>query len=208
MTGSDEQLRVVLETARRYLRRNSNPLVRANAEDIAQEVGIKFIRASAAQDIENPAAWAITASRNLAINLINRNREVAKDMADEVNRGIFQFVAEGMATSYVAIIRQQVARLDAQLDDTEREFLDLVAEGYSHAEIAEIMGYKNANSVKATLHRKRAALAAAAEGAGLDADWQEHPRVSGEPAFPESIGRVIPALGAMVRYPRRGETSR
>ena len=65
----------------------------------------------------------------------------------------------------------------AQLDDDEKQFVTLVAMGYSHAEIAEIMGYANANTVKATLHRKRATLLAAAEEAGLDADWQEHPRV-------------------------------
>lgn len=177
MMGSTEQLATVLQTARTYLGRNANDRVRANAEDLAQEVGINFLRASAGEEIQNPAAWAITAAKNLAINLIKRSRENAAEVEDDTDRAVVQFVAEGMATSYMAIVKQQADLLMAQLDDTEKEFVTLVAMGYSQAEIAGILGYANATTVKATLYRKRAALAAVAEGAGIDPKWQEHPRV-------------------------------
>lgn len=177
MTATDEQLGIVLETARTYLGRNSSNLVRMNAEDLAQEVCISFMRAAAREQIDNPAAWAVTAAKNLAINLVQRNREDVADLEDEVNQDVFHFVAEGMATSYAALVRQQAALLMTQLDDNEKDFITLVAMGYSHAEIAGIIGYANADTVKATLYRKRKELLAAAEGAGLDPAWHEHPRL-------------------------------
>lgn len=52
-----------------------------------------------------------------------------------------------------------------------------MAFGYSQAEFADIMGNDGADTVKATLHRMRAILLGIAEEAGLEVDWQEHPRV-------------------------------
>lgn len=176
MTDTNEQLRIVLDTARTYLSRNSSALVRSNADDLAQEVGINFLRASADEDIKNPAAWAITASKRLAINLIERNREDVAEPEDDTERAVTQFVMQGLMTSYMAIVRQQADLLMAQLTESEKEFVTLVAMGYSQAEIAEIVGLANANTVKATLNRKRRQLAEAAADAGLDVDWQDHPR--------------------------------
>ena len=52
-----------------------------------------------------------------------------------------------------------------------------MAEGTPQAEIAEIMGCRNADSVKTTLNRLRRKVLDAAERGGVSADWQEHPRV-------------------------------
>lgn len=41
-----------------------------------------------------------------------------------------------------------VRRVISRMDDTKREFMRLIIEGYSHQEIADELGYKNTNVVK------------------------------------------------------------
>jgi DNA-directed RNA polymerase specialized sigma24 family protein len=184
--------KTVHDSALKRVRRNYNPVVWQNAEDIAQEVVLKYAEAARSQVIENPAAWANVAAWRLAVNLVRDRereqelfREEDPDESDDGERhqedakemAFVEFIAHGQATSNIAILRQQADILMSQLDDRETEFVLLVASGYGQAEIAEILGYANADVVKATLNRKRNQLRAIADQAGLDVDWQDHPRV-------------------------------
>ena len=55
------------------------------------------------------------------------------------------------------------------------ELVQLVAEDTPQADIAEIMGYANADSVKVTLNRIRKKIKDGAADAGLSPYWQRHP---------------------------------
>lgn len=58
----------------------------------------------------------------------------------------------------------------------ERQLIELQAQGVPQAEIAEILGYANANSVKATLNRIRRRLEDEAHRQGQPLDWESHPK--------------------------------
>lgn len=185
-------MRIVHDAALQRVRRNFSPLVRDHADDIAQEVVVRYLTASQNETIENPAAWANTAAWHLAMNVV-RDERFSQPLAppdddpgseprnpregpDPRTVAMMHFIEDGKPTSAMGILRQQADVLLAQLDAQETEFVLLVASGYSQAEIADILGYANADVVKTTLNRKRKHLKGIAEGAGLDPDWQDHPR--------------------------------
>lgn len=176
MTPSTADCEAVRTAALVRLRGFGQSMVRENAEDLAQDVTLAFIVAADREVIENPAAWANRAAGNAALKFI-RDHKAPEPELEDTERAVLSFVLHGRATSDMAMIKQQTALLMAQLDDREKEFVTLVAFGYSQAEIAEIVGYANADSVKVTLNRKRARLLGLAEEVGIAADWQDHPRV-------------------------------
>jgi RNA polymerase sigma factor (sigma-70 family) len=176
MAPSTADCEAVRKAAYVRLRGFGHEMVRAHAEDLAQDVTLAFVVAADRETIDNPAAWGNHAAGNAALKFIRDHKAPHPD-DEETERAVQQFVLEGRATSDLAMIKQQADLLMSQLDDREREFVTLVAFGYSQAEIADIMGYAGADTVKATLHRKRATLLGIAEEAGLEVDWQEHPRV-------------------------------
>lgn len=173
---TDEAL-IVHDAALRRARGYSADLSEQDAEDIAQEVVIRFSRQEPGT-IANPAAWANTAAGNLCSTLVKRIARGAPLPVDDDAPAVAleEFVTRGQPTSYGAIIRQQADAVLALLNDRERELIQLVAEGTPQAEIAEIMGYRNAESVKTTLNRLRRKVLDAAERGGMSADWQQHPR--------------------------------
>lgn len=172
-----DEARIVHDAALRRARGYSADLSEQDAEDIAQEVVIRFSRQEPGV-IENPAAWANTAAGHLCATLVKRIARGAPlpDHADSTAAALEEFVTRGQPTSYGAMVRQQADAVLALLNDRELELIQLVAEGTPQAEIAEVMGYRNADSVKTTLNRLRRKVLDAAEQGGMSADWQEHPR--------------------------------
>ena len=62
------------------------------------------------------------------------------------------------------------------LTPRERELIQLVAQDSPQSEIAEIMGYANADSVKVTLNRIRKRIKDGSDAADLETCWEEHSR--------------------------------
>jgi DNA-directed RNA polymerase specialized sigma24 family protein len=182
----------VYDAALRRVRNNFNPRVRQLAEDIAQDTVLAYLQASRAQVIDNPAAWANVTAWRLARKIAKSGQQEERPStdSDELPMGqrwdlpddnpermaFMRFISDGQPTSAIGILRQQADLLMAQLDEQEREFVLLVASGYSQEEIADILGYANADVVKTTLNRKRKKLKDLAINAGVDPDWQDHPR--------------------------------
>lgn len=144
--------------------------------DIAQEVAERFARQEPGS-IANPAAWANKVADNTCYSLARAGRRHGGALPEENDADAFEaFIAGGQPTSEGAIAREQAGRLVALLTPRERELVQLVVEGTPHADIAEAMGYASADSVKTTLSRLRRRLVAAALDAGVEPDWQAHPR--------------------------------
>jgi len=137
--------------------RNQQPDVAVHAEDIAQSVVLKFTQRHMTARVENPAAWGAVHARHECRNFANRQlkRERANRRRDEVlweeetdlNPQIYPYgqVAGADAVEYAL----------SCLSDREREMVHLIEAGYSHAEIAEMMGYAGARSVTTTMNRVR-----------------------------------------------------
>ena len=137
--------------------RNQSPDVAAHAEDIAMNVVLKFTKRQMTKKVENPAAWGAKHARYACTNYANRQvrRRRNEDVNDEafweeridVNPGIYPYKSAAGADA--------IAFALACLNDREREMVHLVAAGYSHAEVAEMMGYAGARSVTTTMNRIR-----------------------------------------------------
>ena len=137
--------------------RNQQPDVALHAEDIAQGVVEKFTQRQMTKQVENPARWGAVHAAHECRNFANRQlkRERANRRRDEIlwneeadlNHEIYPYgqVAGADAIEYTL----------SCLSDREREMVHLVEAGYSHAEIAEMMGYAGARSVTTTMNRVR-----------------------------------------------------
>jgi RNA polymerase sigma-70 factor (ECF subfamily) len=147
-----------------------------DVEDIAQETVARYAKQEPGS-IENPAAWANTVAGNLCASLARSpGRPQSEPDDDDGPRALNRFLLRGSASSQGAIARAQASTLLAMLSPRERELVQLVAEDTSQAEIAEIMGYANADSVKVTLNRIRKKIKDGADAAGLATHWEEHSR--------------------------------
>ena len=146
-----------------------------DVEDIAQETVARFAKQEPGS-IENPAAWANTVAGNLCVNLARSpGRRQAEMDEDDGPRALNRFLV-GSSSSWGAIVREQAGVLLAMLTPRERELVQLVAEDTPQSEIAEIMGYANADSVKVTLNRIRKKIKDGSDAAGLDTRWELHSR--------------------------------
>ena len=145
-----------------------------DVEDIAQETVARFAKQEPGS-IENPAAWANTVAGNLCVNLARSQRGARPQMDDDDPGALNRFLL-GRSSSWVAIVREQAGVLLAMLTPRERELIQLVAEETPQADIAEIMGYANADSVKVTLNRIRKKIKDGSDAAGLDTRWELHSR--------------------------------
>jgi RNA polymerase sigma-70 factor (ECF subfamily) len=145
-----------------------------DVEDIAQETVARFAKQEPGS-IENPAAWANTVAGNLCVNLARSQRGARPQMDDDDPGALNRFLL-GRSSSWGAIVREQAGVLLAMLNPRERELIQLVAEDTPQSEIAEIMGYANADSVKVTLNRIRKKIKDGADAAGLDTRWELHSR--------------------------------
>lgn len=73
---------IVVQTAGIYLDRHA-------AEDIAQEVFIKYFRLVKEKHIKSPRAWLMTVARNLSYNYIRDNKKVVPIDMDVVGEDFF-----------------------------------------------------------------------------------------------------------------------
>lgn len=140
--------------------RNQQPDVAAYAEDIAQGVVLKFARRQVTRRIENPAAWAAVQARYACMNFANRQlpRARGENVWDK------DFWAESVDVNPAIYPYKMVSGADAIefalscLSEREREMVHLIEAGYSHAEVAEMLGYAGARSVTTTMSRVRAKI--------------------------------------------------
>jgi len=138
--------------------RAQQPDVAAHAEDIAQGVVLKFTQRHMTRQVENPGAWGAVHARHACVNFANRQlpRARGENVWDEdfwedqvdANPGIYPYktVAGADAIEYAL----------SCLSDRERQMVHLIEAGYSHAEIAEMLGYANARTVTSTWTRIKA----------------------------------------------------
>jgi RNA polymerase sigma factor (sigma-70 family) len=145
-----------------------------DVEDVAQETVARYAKQEPGS-IENPAAWANTVAGNLCVNLA-RSQRGARPQIDDDDPGALNRFLLGRSSSWGAIVREQAGVLLAMLTPRERELIQLVAEETPQADIAEIMGYANADSVKVTLNRIRKKIKDGSDAAGLDTRWELHSR--------------------------------
>ena len=137
--------------------RNQSPDIAAHAEDIAMNIVLKFTKRQMTAKVENPAAWGATHARYACTNYANRqvHRQRNEDVNNEtfweeridINPGIYPYKSVAGADA--------IAFALACLNDREREMVHLVEAGYSHAEVAEMLGYAGARSVTTTMNRIR-----------------------------------------------------
>ena len=147
-----------------------------DVEDIAQETVARFAKQEPGS-IENPAAWANTVAGNLCVNLARSQRGEGPEMDDNDGaEALERFLVYGTRSSRAGIALEQTGILLAMLTPRERELVQLVAEDTPQAEIAQIMGYANADSVKVTLNRIRKKIKDGSDAAGLDTRWERHSR--------------------------------
>ena len=137
--------------------RHQSPAVAAHAEDIAQDVVLKFANRSMTLEVVNPAAWGATHARYACINYANRG--LAQRRNEQVDDA--DFWAERIDINPWIYPYKSVAGADAIefalscLNEREREMVYLIAAGYSHAEVSEMLGYAGARSVTTTMNRIR-----------------------------------------------------
>ena len=140
--------------------RAQQPDVAAHAEDIAQSVVLKFTQRHMTRQVENPWAWGAVHARHACVNFANRQlpRARGENVWDEdfwedqvdANPGIYPYkmVAGADAIAYAL----------SCLSDRERQMVHLVEAGYSHAEIADMLGYASARTVTTTWNRVKAKI--------------------------------------------------
>jgi len=159
-----------------------------DAEDLAQTVAERLLHQPKVPD--NVAAWSATVAKNLVIDLMRKRKAVANGdtwVAREVGLdaevvddllGLSMFVQRRLATSdrgtRTRVVGEIMEVLSTVLSRREVHLLVLLSQGRSQAEIANELGYKNAQTVKATLTRARKK---AAEVAERFTGFGEHPRV-------------------------------
>jgi RNA polymerase sigma-70 factor (ECF subfamily) len=123
---------------RRYLRRLTGD--DAQAEDLAQEAGIKLLRAGRTEDIREPRAWLFHAGANLARDALRR-RVTWDAAADELER---TGPASPTMPDEMASIGEDLGALSraiAELPPQARRILLLArVEGLSYKEIARQLG--------------------------------------------------------------------
>ena len=162
--------------------RNQSPAVAAHAEDIAMNVVLKFTKRNMTAKVENPAAWGAKNARYACINYANR--QVQRQRSEDVNDEAFWDERIDLDPSIYPY--KSVAGADAIefalacLNDREREMVHLVEAGYSHAEVAEMMGYAGARSVTTTMNRIRTKIT---EHVGSREEVEELLNPSMDPVF-------------------------
>jgi len=158
---------VVYQSALRVARRQS-AAVASYAEDIAMEVVLAFLETT--EEVTSPAGWAATRARFVSTNVANRKvRRAAELIWLDEGDGIDIWSRDPNHDPYRVVAGAEAyARVRSVLSDREQEVLRLVAEGYSHDEIAQELGYASNRVVTTTVSRARKKV--------LDAFTQEQRR--------------------------------
>lgn len=154
-----------------------------DAEDVAQLALVRLTEHDCRPD--NIDAWITTVTRNLSVDeLRRRNRHLQREddpLTEESPVGaralMYEFVARGKPASLAGMqgpaMDHIVARLSAELSERDLQVVSLAMQGVPHTQIAARLGYKNAQTVKATMHRIRVKVAHLAVDLG---DMAGHPR--------------------------------
>lgn len=131
----------ILRLAYSYLHNNSD------AEDILQETLIRFLETAPVLESEaHEKAWLLRVAANLSKNRIIYNRV---RICDELQEQLIQEEQEDLSFVWEAV---------RDLPEQYREVIHLFyQEGYSTAEIARILGWKEA-TIRSDLHRGREKL--------------------------------------------------
>lgn len=156
-SGEFEELREYAVHVARSKRREKDP---TEAEDIAQEVMLSLSRLESWPD--NPRAWVRRAVENEIIDDWRRGRARPEEVPEtgySTENDTFAWLARNVPTSASGM--QTIAytwfrqRLGTVFTDDEIQLLSMVGIRVPHAEIASVLGYKNAAVVKTTLARLR-----------------------------------------------------
>lgn len=174
--------------------RNQSPDVAAHAEDIAMNVVLKFTKRQMTAKVENPAAWGAKHARFACTNYANRQvrRQRNEDVNDEafwderidINPAIYPYKSVAGADAIEFAL--------ACLNNREREMVHLVEAGYSHAEVAEMMGYAGARSVTTTMNRIRVKIT---EHVGSRREVEELLSPNMDPIYAQMVSGPLVALG-------------
>lgn len=130
---------------------------RAEAEDVVQEVFIKFWKnRDYADQISNVEAWCIRATKNLSIDKLRSKHKRTEKMPESFD------LRDHSPTPYGHTVGQdvffQVKKLLAQLPEKQRMVMQLRdIEGMSYQEVAEALEI-SVDQVKVNIHRARKAL--------------------------------------------------
>lgn len=155
-SGQDaaEVVEVVYQSALRVARRQSAAVV-SYAEDIAMEVVLAFLETT--DEVTSPAGWAATRARFLSTNVANRKvRRAAELVWLDEGDGIDIWSRDPNHDPYRVVAGAEAYdRVRSVLSAREQEVLRLVAEGYSHDEIAQELGYASNRVVTTTVSRAR-----------------------------------------------------
>jgi RNA polymerase sigma factor (sigma-70 family) len=194
----EEIYRQVLDAAYAVARHQS-PAVAAHAEDIAQDVVLKFANRGMTLEVINPAAWGATYARYACINYANRGlahrRNEQVDDAEywaeriDINPGIYPYKSVAGADAIEFAL--------SCLNEREREMLYLIEAGYSHAEVAEMLRYAGARSVTTTMNRIRNKIT---EHVGSRAEVEELLSPSLAPIYEHCL-----AMAPLLDHPAEGE---
>jgi len=172
----------VQEVALRRLRGHAVPLVRQHAEDLAMDVVARFGKARERQTIDNPEAWATTAARNVAHDFLDlkANARAPLDVdsprwsidAPHGHEALEQLVDPGGTPSRRAFTHDQAARLLAALTPKQQLLVVYASQDVPQVEIAELLGYASADSVKSALSALRRKVEQLASEHGIEASWR------------------------------------
>lgn len=171
----------VLRRATQVLRRYER-LSHHDVEELAQDVVARY----AGQDSEpdNLEAWTTTVTKNVLIDFWRRNGLAGEDpqgrraqreklVGEHDDLSLEQALrSSGMLlASQVAVRRVVLEQIMESLSPRALEIVQLIADGYSHEEIAHELGYAGADSVKTTVARIRAKVEKVIGGAENRPDW-------------------------------------
>jgi RNA polymerase sigma-70 factor (ECF subfamily) len=128
----------------RYLLNRRLPMHRA--EEIVQEVFLELFRQERkGRAIDQPRAWVFGVAHNLAMREHRSMRQENPRITPlEAEPAESRMLADLRPTPEAALVEsqrdQRLHEALAQLSDTDRQCLDLRAEGLSYREIAEVLG--------------------------------------------------------------------
>lgn len=180
MELSDEELRQALRRAERQaLRQRVEPFA---AADIAQESVMKLQAVEPA-----PQNWQAYLSRIVAHKITDHFRRQQRVLdGPALGPSDLDFWVGRLSTSDCAMravtLRNMFEALATAINATEMRVMRLTAEGYTGDQIAELVGLKNADSVKAIRNRARRKAAAVAPQLR---ELAVHPRAYGANSRPE-----------------------
>ncbi|MEI6621109.1 MAG: sigma factor [Actinomycetes bacterium] len=150
-----------------------------DAEDTAQEAVLGL--ASLPEAPRNPVAWITSVTARLVFDQ-RRGQSRRPNLGDldelaEQRRELRHFVERELSASYPAItplaFEQISAILATVVSQREVEVLKMVAEGCRYSEIADVLGYADADTVEATVGKVRRK---ATEIANELVELRHHPR--------------------------------